>query len=233
MVGKIDFGTETIHYEVQFLAGRRTLAIEVHPDRRVLVCAPAGCVESVIESRVRRRAAWISRQLAEFDGYRPRTPPRQYLSGETHLYLGRQYRLKVCGSERATVQISGDRLIISHSGTPEPRRTRDMLLRWYRQRATVLFNEILDSRIARLQGLGRPNLVVRAMRSRWGSFSRAGMMTLNVDLIRAPRPCIEYVVTHELCHARHRLHDPKFFRLLDQLMPDWKERKRRLELALL
>jgi predicted metal-dependent hydrolase len=58
-------------------------------------------------------------------------------------------------------------------------------------------------------------------------------MTLNVNLIRAPRRCIEYVVTHELCHLEHRDHDAKFFRLLGRLMPDWERRKRRLEASLL
>ena len=91
-MGAIDYGSETIRYEVRFLATRRTLGIEVHPDSRVLVRAPAGCPETLIAERVRKRAAWISRRIAEFQRYRPRTPPRQYLSGESHLYLGRQYR---------------------------------------------------------------------------------------------------------------------------------------------
>jgi hypothetical protein len=71
------------------------------------------------------------------------------------------------------------------------------------------------------------------MQSRWGSLSPAGTMTLNANLVRAPRACIEYVVVHELCHLKHRDHDTKFFRLLGQLMPDWEKRKRRLETALL
>ena len=65
------------------------------------------------------------------------------------------------------------------------------------------------------------------------SLSRAGTMTLNVNLVRAPRPCIEYVVTHELCHSGHRDHDARFFKMLGQLMPDWERRKQRLEAALL
>ena len=75
--------------------------------------------------------------------------------------------------------------------------------------------------------------MVRTMQSRWGSLSRAGTMTLNVNLVRAPRSSIEYVVTHELCHATHRDHDARFFKLLGRLMPDWKQRKQRLEAALL
>jgi predicted metal-dependent hydrolase len=76
-------------------------------------------------------------------------------------------------------------------------------------------------------------LIVRTMQSRWGSLSRDDTMTLNVNLVRAPRPCIEYVVTHELCYVKHRDHDAHFYKFLDQLMPDWDQRKRRVETALL
>ena len=93
MVGTLTYGRDTIRYEVRFLASRQTLAIEVHPDSRVLVRAPVDCPEALIAERVQKRAAWISRQLAEFERYRPRTPARQYINGESHLYLGRQFRL--------------------------------------------------------------------------------------------------------------------------------------------
>ena len=79
MVGTITCGQETIRYEVRFLASRQTLGIEVHPDSRMLVRAPLGWPDSLIAERVQKRAAWISRQLSEFERYRPRTPARQYL----------------------------------------------------------------------------------------------------------------------------------------------------------
>jgi len=186
MTGTLTYGTDTIRYEVHFLASRQTLAIEVHPDSRVLVRAPVDCPEALIAERVQKRAAWISRQLAEFERYRPRTPARQYVNGESHLYLGR-----------------------------------------------AVFTEVLDASLLHFKGVEQPRLIVRAMQSRWGSLSRAGSMTLNVNLVRAPRACIEYVVTHELCHTKHRDHDARFFRLLGQVMPDWEQRKQRLEAALL
>lgn len=98
--GTITYGQETIHYEVRFLRTRRTLGIEVHPDSRVLVRAPIGCPEALVTERVQKRAAWISRQLSEFERYRPRTPARQYVNGESQLYLGRQYRMKVVPARR-------------------------------------------------------------------------------------------------------------------------------------
>lgn len=233
MIGTVVHGSETIRYEVRFLGTRRTLGIEVHPDCSVLVRAPAGCPESVIAERVRRRAAWISRQLAEFERYRPRTPARQYVSGESHLYLGRQYRLSVAPGEQAGVKLARGQMFVSLPGKADPERVKALLHRWYLDRARMAFSEALDTSLCRFRGIERPRLSVRAMQSRWGSLSPAGTMTLNARLVCAPRPCIEYVVTHELCHLLHRGHDARFFRLLRQVMPDWEQRKRRLEAALL
>lgn len=233
VVGSLTYGRDTIRYEVRFVESRRTLSIEVHPDSRVLVCAPMGCPQAVIAERVRKRARWISRQLAEFESYRPRTPARQYISGESHLYLGRQYRLKLLAGDKAGVKCARGQLLVSLPGQPDPERVRAVLHRWYLDRARTVFSDVLDGSLRHFKSAERPRLIVRTMQSRWGSLSRAGTMTLNVNLVRAPRPCIEYVVTHELCHIKHRDHDTRFFKLLGQVMPDWDQRKRRLETALL
>ena len=233
VVGTLSYGRETIRYEVCFLASRRTLAIEVHPDSRVLVRAPVGCPEGMIAKRVQKRAGWISRQLAEFARYRPRTPARQYVSGESHLYLGRQYRLKLMPGDTAGVKLARGQLLVSLPSDPDPERVKALLHRWYLDRARAVFSEVLDTSLLHFKGIEHPRLIVRAMQSRWGSLSHAGTMTLNVDLVRATRPCIEYVVTHELCHIKHRDHNTQFFKLLGQVMPDWEKRKLRLEAALL
>lgn len=233
VVGTLTYGRDTIRYQVRFLASRQTLTIEVHPDSRVLVRAPLGCPETLIAERVQKRAGWISRQLAEFERYRPRTPARQYVSGESHLYLGRQYRLKLRQGESASVRLARGQLLLSLPGDPEPDRVKALLHRWYLDRARAVFSDVLGASLLHFKHIEHPRLIVRAMQSRWGSLSRAGTMTLNVNLVRAPRPCIEYVVIHELCHTRHRNHDARFFKLLGQVMPDWEQRKQRLEGALL
>lgn len=260
MTGTLTYGTDTIRYEVRFLASRQTLAIEVHPDSRVLVRAPLGCPEALIAERVQKRAGWISRQLAEFERYRPRTPERQYVNGESHLYLGRQYRLKVQQDESPSVtksqgaildarsapaggapgmpgiKLTRGQLLVTLPGEPQaergPDQVRALLHRWYLDRARAVFTEVLDASLSHFKNVEQPRLIVRAMQSRWGSLSRAGSMTLNVNLVRAPRACIEYVVVHELCHTKHRDHDARFFKLLGQVMPDWEKRKQRLEAAL-
>tara|TARA_Y100001933_G_scaffold263985_1_gene327673 strand:- start:120 stop:821 length:702 start_codon:yes stop_codon:yes gene_type:complete len=225
----IQYGKHRIEYQVVFLPGRRTLCIEVHPDQRVVVRAPQDCDPVVITERVRRRARWINRQLIEFERYQPRTPPRQYLNGETHCYLGRQYRLKIESGNRTQVRPKNGRLTVEIAGEPTTDRTRRALQHWYLGRARIVFAEMLDTCLLRIPGLKRPRLIVRQMRTRWGSLSELGNMTLNVRLIQAPRTCIEYVIVHELCHIQHHNHDSQFFDLLDRVMPDWRRRKIRLE----
>ncbi len=233
MNGCVIYGRDTITYEVRFLASRQSLAIEVHPDSRVLVRAPLNCPESLIVERVQKRARWISRQLAEFERYRPRTPARQYVNGESHLYLGRQYRLKVLHGDSADVKLTRGQLLVSLPGEAEPDRVKALLHRWYLDRARAVFGDVLEASLLHFKGVECPRLIVRTMQSRWGSLSPAGTMTLNANLVRAPRGCIEYVVAHELCHTKHRDHNARFFNLLGQVMPDWEQRKQRLETALL
>ncbi|MFO1207280.1 MAG: SprT family zinc-dependent metalloprotease [Burkholderiales bacterium] len=233
MTYEIAYGPETIRYEVQWVSTRHTLGIEVHPDQRVIVRAPVGCDEEVISARVKKRAAWISRQIADFQRYSPRTPQRQYVSGETHLYLGRQHRLKVVIGESASVRMNRGQLVVTLREKVDPDRVRMMLHRWYLDRAKQVFGEVLDQCLPRFKGQQRPRLIVRAMKSRWGSLSSSGSMTLNADLVRTPRICVEYVVVHELCHLQHGDHSAQFYKLLDRTLADWKGRKQKLETVLL
>jgi predicted metal-dependent hydrolase len=122
--------------------------------------------------------------------------------------------------------------------------------RQLRREAEALFITIIKERFApfAVRGHPPPRLTLRLMRTRWGSLSsprrsrfqrwlrptppKPARMTLNLALIHAPRACIEYVVVHELCHLDHHGHGPAFYRLLEQLMPDWRARKRELEAAI-
>lgn len=233
--GLVMYGNEAICYEIEHRPRRKTLGIEVHPDLRVVVLAPSNCTADVIRTRVRRRARWIARQLERFRRYRPRTSPRRYVAGETHLYLGRQYRLKFASGEREDVERTRSHLVVAAPNRLTRAETEKLLVAWYRRQAREVFETILDkcfSAAARL-GLPRPRIEVQAMVRRWGSLSKEGRMTLNLNLLKAPPSCIEYVITHELCHLLHARHGPDFYRLLTRLMPDWQRRKRLLEEALL
>ncbi len=232
MTGNIQFGMATFAYEVLHVS-RKTLEIAVHPDRRVVVKAPLGAHRDEIEGKLKKRARWVLRQIDYFQQYEPRTPARRFISGETHLYLGRQYRLKVVRAVANQVKMSHGRIVVEIDGELLPEQVAGYLEDWYRARARQYFQECLE-RCAQAfirKGHELPKLQIKKMRARWGSLTRNGTLTLNLALIHAPRECIEYVITHELCHLKYDDHSAGFYRYLEKLMPDWERRKRKLELA--
>jgi hypothetical protein len=229
----ITYGKELIFYELLFLDTRKTMTIEVHPDGRVVVKAPEGCSHDDIAGRLHRRAGWISRKLEEFRAYSPRTPARQYLGGETHLYLGKQYRLQVFKGDPPAVKLQAGKIQIAVKTAGHREAVKSLLDDWYRSRAKIIFNEILLKNISHFKGFEVPGIKMRAMKTRWGSLSPRGIMSLNISLIKAPRQCIEYVVVHELCHLPHPQHDKAFYHMLAKILPDWEARKKKLERFLL
>lgn len=101
----IVYGNKNIAYDVIFVA-RKTLAIEVLPDGCVVIRAPVGCSLDAVRSKVVKRARWIIKHKQYVKQFEPRTPIRQFIGGETHLYLGKQYRLKVCAGRNNLVKLS-------------------------------------------------------------------------------------------------------------------------------
>jgi predicted metal-dependent hydrolase len=207
------------------------VTISVHPDRQVLVSAPADKSVEQIVTRVKRRASWIVRQREYFRQFLPGVPPRKYISGETFLYLGRHYRLKVIeGGERA-VKVIGRRMVVGVPVKSDAYVVKRLVRGWYEARAADVFGRRVKHCRAMLEGHGIGDVRIRIapMVRRWGSCSRRGGITLNTALVRAPVHCIDYVVLHELCHLLFRQHGKQFYRLLGMVLPDWKERKERLE----
>lgn len=229
----VRYGASEINFEI-LRVPRKTLEIAVHPNREVIVKAPMETDLQKICICVIKRARWIFKQIAYFKQFEPRTPTRHYVGGETHLYLGRKYRLKILGEEDESVRIVGGRIIVSIDGSPAPERVKRLLYKWYRQKAKQKFQERLEYCLAGFhkKNFISPNLRIRTMSTRWGSLSSNDNLTLNLQLIKAPRDCIDYVVTHELCHVTYKNHGPEFYKLLEKTMPDWERRKHKLELAL-
>ncbi len=229
----IRYGHQDISCHVLYKA-RKTMEIAVHPDGQVVITAPLDAELDAIRDRVHKRARWITRQIAYFQQFQPRTPPRRYVGGETHLYLGRRYRLKLLQGEMEGVKLRRGYFFVSCRNKAEPEKVQQLLEDWYLNKAKEKYSEILLSRLPEFRRVGcmEPTLYIRHMKTRWGSLSRRGVLTLNRDLIRAPRECIEYVITHELCHLKYKNHSAAFYQLLEQLLPDWEKRKHRLECLL-
>ncbi len=225
-------GKTGITYEL-LLADRKSLEIAVHPDKRVVVKAPRTAGMDAIEQKVQKRVRWIKRQIAYFAQFDPRTPERRCVGGESHLHLGRKYRLRIEKAGRDRVLLKNGRFHIE-CVDERPAHVQRLLDAWRRRQANVRLRQVFDAcwDSFRESGFDKPALRLQKMEKRWGSLSPGGRLTLNPRLLQAPRECIEYVIIHELCHLAHHDHGPGFRKMLDRTMPDWARRKHRLETSL-
>lgn len=226
----VRYGGEDIPFDLAFRP-RRQLAINVHPDRSVTVVAPeARSVEEVL-ARVQRKAGWIAKQRRHFEGFHPLPNSRRFVNGETHYYLGRQYRLRIRAAAEESVKLKGRFLIVETARPEDAVRAGILLDTWYREHAEAIYEARLLRCLKDAPSLRMPppKIVVRRMGKRWGSCTETGHVLINLELIKAPIACIEYLIMHELCHLRVHNHSEAYFRLLTRCMPDWKRRKARLD----
>jgi predicted metal-dependent hydrolase len=226
----VQYGTTTIHYELIY-AKRKTLAIDVYPDGHVEVKVPLETPLERVEAAVHKRAAWIVRQQKQYATYaKPNPLPRRYVSGEAYRYLGRQYRLKVVEDAVERVILSRGYLTVYIKQTENKARIAALIEQWSRTQAERVFEERLEVCLGRVEslGIGRPELSIRAMKTRWGSCTSKGRILINPKLIQMPKDLIDYVVLHELCHLKELNHSTAFYSLLDRVLPDWRERRQKL-----
>ncbi len=227
----LKFGSEQIDFSVLYRT-RQTLAISVHPDLSVEVHAPHEASLKKIHEKVKKRAPWIIKQRSKFERFLPRLPERRFVSGESFYYLGRQYRLKVVKGTQAKATLARGVFTIHVLRDAPAITARRIAENWLRERAQVRFGNRIDALMEKLKRhtTELPTLELKSMPKRWGSCTKSGKIILNPHLIRAPSHCIDYVIMHELCHLVFHNHSPKYWKLLRKMMPDWRERKERLEL---
>jgi zinc metalloprotease len=216
-------------YEL-FYTDRKTLGIKVYPDTSVKVFAPIDTDLPIIEQLLKAKRKWIEKQQRSFQTYLPATPPRQYIGGESFLYLGKQYMLKIEPSTAEEVKLYQGRLVVK-TVNPDATHIKKLLQQWYIARATILFNKLFEEQFYLFKrfGLEKPILQIKKMEKRWGSCTPQQKIILNPELIKAPVVCINYVILHELCHLVHHNHSKSFYRLLENFMPDWQKYKQLLE----
>ena len=161
----------------------------------------------------------------------PEQPEKSYVGGETHYYLGRQYRLKIVESNTDDVVLRRGIICVYTKNRRHSSRVKTLLEKWYREKARVKFEERLSLCLekAKRHGFERPDIQIRNMKTRWGSCTRKGAIILNTHLIKAPSHCNDYVIMHEMCHLKYFDHGKQFYNLLVKVIPDWQKRKKRLE----
>ena len=227
MTSAIQFGSKQIYFQLEY-SNRKSLGITVKPDLSVLVKAPADTSLEKVKEKLRKKAPWIIRQQSFFLYFHPKTPARKYISGETHLYLGRQYHLRIIQNNFESVKLKGKYIEVSVN---DKLSAEQLVGEWYLQNAKLKLRTIAQPLIDNFKkyNIEPSSIVLRDMPTRWGSCTPKGKIILNPELIKAPKGCIEYVIIHELCHLVHHDHTQKFIDLQTKEMHDWEKWKMKLE----
>lgn len=208
---------------------RRSVVAKIRRDGVIEVRAPLLYRESNMLVFLNQHKRWIFNHFDRLQN--ADNQEKKYISGEIHHYLGKQYTLQVVESGKNSVFIEGNSLIIN-SKYPENQEYLEIQLnKWYRNQAKIVFSNLLLPIIEKFRkyNVAPAKISIRDMRSRWGSCSRKGNISLNLQLIKLNENCIRQVMVHEMCHLVYFNHQAGFHALMDEMMPDWKLWKKDLK----
>jgi predicted metal-dependent hydrolase len=228
--------THQIHYAnkiIEFTIERKNVKnvnLNIKPDLTIQVSAHEKVPLGFIYDFVKSKGAWIVKNVKSFENVLPhKQSEREYVSGESFKYLGKQYRLRVQKTDAAEGVKYLRGFIYLHVNNPNNFQRKEKLMDdWYQERARKIFEESLDklAPLVEKYGVEKPSVNMRMMKARWGSaLTEKKMILLNTELIKAPKHCIDYVVLHELIHFKYNDHSDSFYKMLYSLMPDWEKRK--------
>ena len=212
--------------------GIKNLHLGVYPPYgRVRVAAPLRVNDEAVRLVVIGKLGWIKRQRARFDA-QPRQSAREMVSGESHYFLGRRYRLRVVEHDGVPKVVARNRFIELHvrPGMSAGRRGK-LLERWYRQQLKQLLPPLVDKWQVSL-GVQLAEGGVKKMKTRWGTCNaEARRIWLNLELAKKPVQCLEYIVVHELAHLLERHHNDRFVALMEKHLPQWRLHRAALNAA--
>ena len=211
----------------------KNLHIGVYPPGgRVRVAAPLRLDDDALRAAVISRLGWIRRKQSEFE-QQDRQSKREFVSGESHYFVGRRYRLDVIEHEgRPTVRLLNNTRMALFVRPGADRETREGLLhRWYRRRLRDRLPALLEKWEPKV-GVQVAEVRIRKMKTRWGTCNNnASRIWLNLELVKKPASCLEYIMVHEMAHLIESGHNERFRDLMDRLMPQWRVNRDRLNRA--
>ncbi len=211
----------------------KNINLRIRADQCVYVSAPKDVAAKMVDAFVVEKSAYILRALKKFkDRNRETVSENKFVNGETVKFLGRNLRLKIKNASRSKVESDESYVTLYVKDVQDADLKKRVLETWLRKKCKDEITAICKKVYPQVKkyGVAFPEILLREMVSRWGSCSpKKGFMTFNTALIAMPVSCIEYVVTHEFTHFLYPNHSKKFYQQLATFMPDWEERKKRLE----
>lgn len=205
----------------------KNLHLGVYPPLgRVRVAVPLVISDEAVRLAVIDKLGWIKRQKAKF-AEQPRQSQREMVNGESHYFWGKRYRLRVHEVEtpaRVAVRGIASLDVFARPGASSAQR-ETLLLRWYRAELKAQIPALLE-KWQPVLGVQVSQWGVKKMKTKWGSCNpSAKRLWLNLELVKKPTACLEYIVVHELVHLLERHHSDRFTGLMDGFMPDWRVRR--------
>jgi len=209
---------------------RRTLGISVLPDATVVVRVPLRTADKTIIRIVEEKSEWIKKHRDSYKQLHLSKPGKTFSDGEKHLFRGNEAVLKIEKSSKPFVWFSDGIIDMGLLKPEDPKAVKRLLYTGYKREAGLLFPELQDRMVQKHvnQNFTPTGLVIRSMKRRWGSCSNKGLITLSTELIKLDDRHIEYVIVHELCHLKHHNHSSRYYELLTELFPEWKEVRKEL-----
>ncbi|MEI6083688.1 MAG: SprT family zinc-dependent metalloprotease [Verrucomicrobiota bacterium] len=205
-----------LDYEVVH-ANRKTIGITVERDRKVVVRVPQQANEQALSAVIESKRFWIWQKLRDPHKYPVPAPHKEYVTGETFLYLGQHCSLSLTRSQGGAVRLVGKQFEMASSD----RRNGDALFRsWYLSQA----KEQLHPRIATFateMGVGYSRIWIRDLKYRWGSCAPGGTLSFNWRIIQAPMIVVDYLIVHELAHVLEPNHSQDFWNIVAVHVPSW------------
>lgn len=211
----------------------KNINLRIRADQCVYVSAPKDVAAKMVDAFVVEKSAYILRALKKFkDKNRETVSENNFVNGETVKFLGRNLRLKIKNASRSKVESDESYVTLYVKDVQDADLKKRVLETWLRKKCkdevTAICKKVYPQ--VKKYGIAFPEIQLREMVSRWGSCSpKKGFVTFNTALIAMPVSCIEYVVTHEFTHFLYPNHSKKFYQQLATFMPDWEDRKKRLE----
>ena len=227
----VSVGGQTLEYTLE-RKRVKNINLRVRKDGSVYASAHPSVPAERVDAFVMAKEPLIRKAQTRFREREQKAPePMAYVTGEEILVQGQPFTLDVRRAENDRVFADGTRLILEMKDPLDTAKARRLVDGFLDQMCREVFGKIAGEIYPVFQKLGvpMPEIRIRRMKSRWGScMPGKGVITLNKQLLAAPRECVEYVVLHEFCHFIHPNHSKQFYDLLSAIMPDWKVRKQRL-----
>ncbi len=204
---------------------RKTIALIIQPDGRLIVRAPLRASQAEIQRVLERHRSWILKKQAQVRSQQAACPVHTYRPGDRFLYLGKVCQLEIRDAKRPLLALDGETFYLARSAQQS---AAAVFRAWYRAQAARFIPDRVAA-LAKMNGFHPRGVRITSARTRWGSCSQAGNLSFTWRLMIAPPEVIDYVILHELTHLEIKNHTPAFWERLKSLVPEYKERVRWLK----